>query len=78
MIRDEGVANGTPVDDFQQLDQELFATRDVGVHPVHDEPQDELLWQRPSLLHQKELEEICFELLHSYSRIVSKFEVVFR
>ncbi len=47
---DEGRVDGGPVDDLEELDQEVFATRQVRVHPGDDELQDELLRQRPGLL----------------------------
>ena len=48
---DEGRVDGGPVDDLEELDQEVFPTGQVRVHPGDDELQDELLRQRPGFLH---------------------------
>ena len=51
----EGRVDGGPVDDLEELDEEVFPTGQVRVYPGDNELQDELLRQRPGLLHQKEL-----------------------
>jgi hypothetical protein len=48
---DKGRVDGGPVDDLEELDQEVFATGQVRVHPGDNELKDELLRQRPGLLH---------------------------
>ena len=55
VVSDEGRVHVGPVDHLQHLDEKFFTITRVCVDPVDDELEDQLLGQRPGLLHQEQL-----------------------